>query len=104
MVSKREVTYALLHVQTFMTVFVQFTSSDDFSVMILYNPCLYIPCMILVSAVHHSFRYVASSWLSPSPEQARPYVEASNKSCVTSFFFFGTSSKSRKDIKKFQRE
>ena len=36
-----------------MTVFVQFTSSDDSSAMILYNSCLYIPCMILVSVVHH---------------------------------------------------
>ena len=41
-----------------MTVFAQFTSSDDSSVMILYNPCLYIPCMILVSVVHHlSFEF-----------------------------------------------
>ena len=36
-----------------MTVFAQFTSFDDSSVLILYNPCLYISCMILVSVVHH---------------------------------------------------
>ena len=30
-------------------IFAQFTNSDDSSVMILYNPCLYTPCMILVS-------------------------------------------------------
>ena len=41
-----------------MTVFAQFTSSDNSSVMILYNPCSYIPCMILVSVVHHlSFHF-----------------------------------------------
>ena len=40
-----------------MTVFAQFTSSDS-SVMILYNSCLHIPCMILVSVVHHlSFHF-----------------------------------------------
>ena len=41
-----------------MTVFAQFTSSNDSSAMILYNPCSYIPCMILVSIVHHlSFHF-----------------------------------------------
>ena len=55
---KREVTYPLLYVQTFMTVFAQFTSSNDSSVAILYNPFLYIPCMILVSVVRHlSFHF-----------------------------------------------
>ena len=86
------------------------------SVMILYNPCLYIPCncMILVSVVSPSFlpfllttglnllklqtksycvfpqvcrifsekQYTVTwqvLWLSPSPEQARPYVEASER-------------------------
>ena len=91
-----------------MTVFAQFTSSDDSSVIILYHPCLYIPCMILVSVVYHlSFhfnllklqtkntsifqqvRHIFSEkqyvvmwqvlWLPPSPEQARPYVEASER-------------------------
>ena len=55
---KREVTYPLLYVQTFMTVFAQFASSTDSSAMILYNPCLYMPCMILVNVVHHlSFHF-----------------------------------------------
>ena len=98
-----------------MTVFAQFTSSDDFSVLILYNLCgLYIPCMILVSVVHDlSFPFLLTTrlhllklqmknycvfpqvrrifsdkqytvmwqvlWLSPSPEQARPSVEASER-------------------------
>ena len=86
-------------------------------VMILCNPCLYIPCncMILVNVVLPSFlpflmttrlynllklqtktscvfpqvRRIFSEkqysvmwqvlWLSPSPEQARPYVEASER-------------------------
>ena len=38
---KREVTYPLLYVKTFITVFAQSTRSDDSSAMILYNPCLY---------------------------------------------------------------
>ena len=42
-------------------------------------------------------------WLSPSPEQARPYVEASERK-LRDVGFFGTSSKSRKEIEKFQRE
>ena len=42
-------------------------------------------------------------WLSPSPEQARPYVEASEQK-LRDFGFFGTSSKSRKEIEKFQRD
>ena len=41
--------------------------------------------------------------LSPSPEQARPYVEASERK-LEEVGFFGTSSKSRKEIEKFQRE
>ena len=120
-----------------MTVFAQFTSSHDSSVIILYNPCLIIPCMILVSVVHHlsfhfywlqdliysdckrkalySSRYAAFLvknniqlcgkfyGLSPSPEQARPYVEASERK-LRDVGFFGTSSKSKEEIKKFQRE
>ena len=55
-IMKKEVTYPLLYVQTFMTVIAQFTSPNDSSVLILY--CLYIPCMILVSVVHHlSFHF-----------------------------------------------
>ena len=42
-------------------------------------------------------------WLSPSPEQARPYVEASERK-LRDVGFFGTSSKSRKEIEKFERE
>ena len=42
-------------------------------------------------------------WLSPSPEQARRYVEASERKLLD-VSFFGTSSKSREKIEKFQRE
>ena len=42
-------------------------------------------------------------WLSPSPEQARPYAEASERK-LQDVDFFGTSSKSRKEIEKFQSE
>ena len=101
-----------------MTVFTQFTSLDDSSVMILYNPCLCIPCMILVSVVHHlslttglnllklqtknsrvfpQVRRIFSEkqytvmwqvlWLSPSPERARSYVEASERK-LRDFGFF----------------
>ena len=42
-------------------------------------------------------------WLSPSPEQARPYVEASERK-LRDVSVFGTSSKSREEIGKFQRE
>ena len=42
-------------------------------------------------------------WLSPSPEQARPYVEASELQ-LQDVGFLGTSSKSREEIEKFQRE
>ena len=41
--------------------------------------------------------------VSPSPEQARPYVEASERK-LQDVRFFGTSSKSREEIEKFQRE
>ena len=106
-----------------MTVFAQFTSSDDSSAMILYNSCLYIPCMILVSVVHHPsflsfllttglnllklqtknscvFPHVRRIfcekqytvmwhvlWLFPSPKQARPYVEASERKLRDVGFF-----------------
>ena len=42
-------------------------------------------------------------WLSPSPEQARPHVEASERK-LRDVGFFLTSSKSREEIEKFQRE
>ena len=42
-------------------------------------------------------------WLSPSPEQARPYVEASERK-LRDVGFFETSSKSREEIEKLQRE
>ena len=42
-------------------------------------------------------------WLSTSPKQARPYVEASERK-LQDVGFFGTSSKSREEIEKFQRE
>ena len=42
-------------------------------------------------------------WLSPSPEQARPFVEASERK-LRDVGFFGTSSNSREEIEKFQRE
>ena len=42
-------------------------------------------------------------WLSPSPEKARPYVEVSERK-LRDIGFFGTSSKSREEIEKFQRE
>ena len=42
-------------------------------------------------------------WLSPSLEQARPHVEASERK-LRDVGFFGTSSKSREEIEKFQRE
>ena len=124
-----EVTYPVLYVQTFMTVFDQFTRSDDSFVLILYSACLYISCMILVSVVHYlSFHFLYDPcqccpscflsfllttrlnllilqtksscvfpqvrrifsekqytvmwqvlWSSPSPEQARPYVQASER-------------------------
>ena len=41
--------------------------------------------------------------LSPSSERARPYVEASERK-LRDVGFFETSSKSKKEIKKFQRE
>ena len=41
--------------------------------------------------------------LSPSLERARPYVEGSERK-LRDFGFFGTSSKSKEEIKKFQRE
>ena len=41
--------------------------------------------------------------LSSSLEKARGYVEASERK-LRDFGFFGTSSKSKKEIKKFQRE
>ena len=41
--------------------------------------------------------------LSPSSEQARSYVEGSKRK-LRDVSFFGTSSKSKKEIKKFQRE
>ena len=41
--------------------------------------------------------------LSPSPERARPYVETSQRK-LRDVVFFGTSSKSNKGNKKFQRE
>ena len=42
-------------------------------------------------------------WLSPSPEQARPYAEASERK-LRDVGFFGTYSRSKEEIKKFQRE
>ena len=42
-------------------------------------------------------------WLSPSPEQARPYAEASERK-LRDVGFLGTSSKSREESEKFQRE
>ena len=39
-------------------------------------------------------------WLSPSPEKARPYVEASERK-LRDVGFFGTSSKAREEIKTF---
>ena len=42
-------------------------------------------------------------WLSPSPQQARPYAEASERK-LRDVGFFGTSYKSREEIEKFQRE
>ena len=41
--------------------------------------------------------------LSPSLEQARPYVEASERK-LREVGFLGTSSKSKEEIQKFQRE
>ena len=132
-----EVTYPVLYVQTFMTVFSQFTSSDDSSVLILYNPFihfLYDPCqcspssflsfllttrlnlLILqtknsclfpqVRRIFNEKQYTVMwqvLWSSPSPEQARPYVEAFEGK-LRGVGFFETSSKSREEIEKFQRE
>ena len=42
-------------------------------------------------------------WLSTSPERTRPYVEASERK-FRDVGFFGTSSKSKEEIKKSQRE
>ena len=42
-------------------------------------------------------------WLSSSPEQARPYVEASERK-LGDVGIFLTGSKSREEIEKFQRE
>ena len=42
-------------------------------------------------------------WLSPSSERTRPYVETSERK-LRDVGFFGTSSKSKEEIKKFQRE
>ena len=121
-------------------VLAQFTSSNDSSVMMLHNLCLYIPCIILVIVVYHlsfhfflvqpvfysncklktfvySRRYTTFSsekqytvmWqvlrLSPSLERAGIYVEASERKLrVRDVGFFGTSSKLKEEIKKFQRE
>ena len=41
--------------------------------------------------------------LSPSPERARPYAEVSERK-LSEIGIFGTSSKSREDIEKFQCE
>ena len=115
-------------------ILIQFTSSNDSSVMMLYHLCLYTPCIILVIVVRHlsfhfyrvqavlysncklkTFVYTTFSgekqytvmWqvlrLSPSPEWARPYVEVSEPN-LWDARFFGTSSKSKKEFKKFQRE
>ena len=116
----------------------QFKSSNDSSVMVLYNLCLYASCMILVIAVCHlsshfcqvqpvlcsncklkafvySHRYTTFHgekqytvmWqvlrLSPSLERARPYAEASKRK-LRDIGFFGTGSKSKAEIKKFQRK
>ena len=63
----------------------------------------------------YSYRYTAFSsekqctvmwqvlWLSPSSERTRPYVENSERK-LRDVGFFGTSSKSKEEIKKFQRE
>ena len=42
-------------------------------------------------------------WLSPLSERTRPYVEASERK-LRDVGFFGTSSKSKEEIKNFQRE
>ena len=42
-------------------------------------------------------------WLSPSSERTRLYVETSERK-LRDVGFFGTSSKSKEEIKKFQRE
>ena len=119
-------------------IFAQFTNSNDSSVMILYNLCLYTPCIMLNIVVRHlsfhfyrvqpvlysncklktfaySHRYTTFSsgkqytvmWqvlrLSPSLEWTRPYVEASKRK-LRDVGCFGTSSKSKEEIKNFKRE
>ena len=119
-----------------MTVFAQFTSSDDVCydfIQSLFIYSLYDPCVMSTIFPSISIDYWILStqtanekllcipsgtphfsekqytvmwqvlWLSPSPEQARPYVEASERK-LQDVGFFGTSSKSRAEIEKFQRE
>ena len=118
-------------------IFAQFTSSNDSFVMMLYNLCLYTPCMILVIAVRHlSFHFyfklysiqTANLKLLCIPTGTPHFLMKNNTLLCGKFYcyphhqkgpghmltppnessetsvFFGTSSKSKEEIKTFQRK
>ena len=87
--------------------------SFHFCSVYLVQPVLYSNCKLKTFVYSHSYTTFSNEkqytvmWqvlrLSPSLERARPYVEASERK-LRDVGFFGTSSKSKEEIKQFQRE